>query len=221
MSRSTRLLLAALPAAALGAIVQAMAAPLHAVEPFVSATPVNAQAKVEAAQATATPTAIPTLAPTATPAPVVHTPAPAPVATHAATPEPTTPPRTPAPAPPRNLLRSADGRLDTAVGVYSDCSGATALTHSAAAVDTCVTQDTYFVGHNPGVFTPLLSESVGSVVTWWDGNGQAHVWRIVAVRSWVRADGVPPAVSGAVVAQFQTCEVADGSKDWIFDVVPA
>lgn len=223
MSRSTRLLLAALPAAALGAIVQATAAPLHAVEPFVSATPANAQARVEAAQSTATPTAIPTLAPTATPAPVVHTPAPAPVATHVATPEPTAPPRTPAPAPapPHNLLRSADGRLDTAVGVYSDCSGATALTHSAAAVDTCVTQDTYFVGHNPGVFTPLLSESVGSQVTWWDGSGQAHVWRIVAVRSWLRADGVPPPVSGAVVAQFQTCEVADGTKDWIYDVVPA
>jgi hypothetical protein len=196
--------------------VQAAASPLHATEPFVAVTPTGAQARVEAAAvATPSPTAIPTLA--STPA-ATATPA---VAQRPATPEPTAPPRTPAPVVLRNHLHSADGRLDTAVGVYSDCSGGTALTHAAAAIDTCVTQDTYFVGHNPGVFTPLLSESVGSLITWWDGSGQAHVLRVVAVRSWLRANGVPPLVSAAVVAQFQTCEVSDGSKDWIYDVVSA
>jgi hypothetical protein len=208
--RPSRLLLLSVPAAALAAAVQAAASPLQAVEPFVAVTPTGAQARVEAATAaTPGPTAIPTLA--STPAP----------AQRAATPEPSAPPRTPAPVVLRNHLHSADGRLDTAVGVYSDCSGGTALTHAAAAVDTCVTQDTYFVGHNPGVFTPLLSESVGSLITWWDGSGQAHVLRIVAVRSWLRADGVAPQVSAAVVAQFQTCEVSDGSKDWIYDAVAA
>ena len=211
MRRSSRLVLLTVPAAALAAAVQAAASPLHAVEPFVSAAPAQARAKVEAAA-------------TSTPAPA--TPAATPTAT--ATAAPTLPP-TPRPvaapaahvAPPRNLLRSADGRLNTAVGIYSDCTGATALTHSMAAIDTCVHQDTYFVGHNPGVFTPLLSESVGSVITWWDAGGTAHRLRITAVRSWLRADGVPPPVSGAVVAQFQTCQVADGSRDWIYDTVAA
>jgi hypothetical protein len=105
--------------------------------------------------------------------------------------------------------------------VYSDCSGNTALTHSEAAVDTCVSGRTYFVGHNPGVFTPLLSESVGSMITWWDGGGTAHRLRVVAVRNWLRADGVPPKASPDVVAQFQTCTVADGSRDVILDAVAA
>jgi hypothetical protein len=187
------------------------------VEPFTAETPAGAQARVEAAAvATPAPTAIPTLAPTPLPTPDPTAPprTPAPTRTPA-------PARTPAPVVLRNVLHSADGKLYTGVGIYSDCTGATALTHSSAAIDTCVTQDTYFVGHNPGVFTPLLSESVGSLITWWDGNAQAHVLRIVAVRSWLRANGVPPKVSGDVVAQFQTCEVSDGSRDWIYDVVPA
>jgi hypothetical protein len=105
--------------------------------------------------------------------------------------------------------------------VYSDCSGRTEVSHAVAQVDTCVGGRTYFVGHNPGVFTPLLSETVGSVITWWDSSGVAHRLRVVASRTWMRDDGVPPMVSGAVVAQFQTCLVLDGSKDLILDAVPA
>jgi hypothetical protein len=43
----------------------------------------------------------------------------------------------------------------------------------------------------------------------------------VGRRDWVRADGVPPPVSGAVTAQFQTCTVSDGSRDLILDAAPA
>jgi hypothetical protein len=217
--RSTRLLALTVPAAALATAVQAAAAPLHAVEPFVSRAPVNAPARVEAATVSTpapTPTVLPTLAPTPTAAPT-----PAPTAHVAPPPPPPTAPPTHAPVILTNLLRSDDGLLDTGVGIYSDCSGNTALTHAAAAIDTCVGGITYFVGHNPGVFTPLMSENVGSLITWWDANGSAHRLRIVAVRTWMRADGVPPAVSGAVVAQFQTCLLADGSKDRILDTVPA
>jgi len=213
--RLPRLLAFSLPAAALAGVLQVAASPTTTVEPFVAAAPRAAQAKVEAV-ATATPSPTPVITPLATPVPTPPTAAPKP-----APPPPPPPPPTRPPAPPRNLLRSADGRLDTGVGIYSDCSGSTALTHAMAAIDTCVTGRTYFVGHNPGVFTPLLSESVGSVITWWDGAGAAHALRIVAVRSWLRANGVPPPVSGAVVAQFQTCEVSDGSKDWIYDTTPA
>jgi hypothetical protein len=134
----------------------------------------------------------------------------------AAAPAPPPPPPTP-----HSRLLSEDGRLDTGVGVYSDCRGTTEVSHAVAAVDTCIGGRTYFVGHNPGVFTPLLAETVGSAVTWWDGNGTAHRLRIVARRDWMRDDGVPPMVSGAVVAQFQTCLVADGSRDLILDAVAA
>jgi hypothetical protein len=137
-----------------------------------------------------------------------------------ATPAPPPPPTAP-PAPPRSRLLSDDGRLNTGIGVYSDCTGATEVSHSIAQIDTCVRGRTYFVGHNPGVFTPLLSETVGSVITWWDGGGVAHRLQIVARRDWLRADGVPPLASGAVTVQLQTCLVADGSKDLILDAVPA
>jgi hypothetical protein len=123
-----------------------------------------------------------------------------------------------------NTLRSADGSLDTTVSTYSDCSGATELTHSQAAVDTCVSGRTYFVGHNSGVFTPLLSLGVGDLITWYDDAGAAHRLRIVAVRdNWLRDTGVPPLANGNVVAQFQTCETAypDGSHDRILDAVAA
>lgn len=216
MRRLPRLLAFTLPAAALAGAIQAAAAPVHAVDPFLAAAPHADQARVEAA-ATATPS--PVITPQATPVP---TPVPTAVPTPAPPPPPPPPTRPPAPPPPpHNLLRSADGRLDTGVGTYSDCTGATPLTHAMAAIDTCVGGRTYFVGHNPGVFTPLLSESVGSIITWWDGAGNAHRLRIVSVRQWQSANGVPPMVNGSVVAQFQTCENASGSVDWIFDAAAA
>jgi hypothetical protein len=125
---------------------------------------------------------------------------------------------------PHNLLLSADGNLDTGVTTYSDCTGATELTHAEAAIDTCVSGRTYFVGHNAGVFTPLLDLGVGGIITYYDSTGAAHRLRIVAVRDdWPRADGVPPLANDSVVAQFQTCETAypDGSHDRILDAVPA
>jgi hypothetical protein len=214
-----RLLCLTAPAAFLAVGAHLATPPVATVDPLLARAPVGQAAVQAATVATPDPTLDPTPAPptpTATPAP---TPTPQAVATPAA-PAPPPPPVAP-PPPPRSHLHSDDGRLDTAVGVYSDCSGNTALTHVEAAVDTCVGGRTYFVGHNPGVFTPLLSESVGALITWWDGGGTAHRLRVVAVRNWLRADGVPPKVSPDVVAQFQTCLVTDGSRDVIVDAVAA
>ncbi|MEA2618224.1 MAG: hypothetical protein QOE72_4007 [Chloroflexota bacterium] len=130
----------------------------------------------------------------------------------------------PAPAPggARNLLTSADGTLNTPVGVYSDCSGATAVPTGMAAVDTCVRGRTYFVGHNQGVFTPLMHMVVGSIVTWYDARGAVHRYRVVAVRD-TPGGGARPLTTTThrVAAQFQTCAVADGSVDRILDAVAA
>lgn len=119
-------------------------------------------------------------------------------------------------------LTSGDGTLNARVGVYTDCSGATGLTYAAAAIDTCIAGPTYFVGHNSGVFTPLMHFGVGSIITYYDGDAVAHVWRVVSVRpQWHAADGAPPPTQPDVVAQFQTCAAPDGSVDRILDVVAA
>lgn len=128
---------------------------------------------------------------------------------------------TPAPGGPRNLLTSDDGTLRTAVGVYADCSGAAAVPTDMAAVDTCIRGRTYFVGHNQGVFTPLMHMGVGALLTWYDSRGAVHRYRVVAVRD--TAGGAHPltTTSRRVDAQFQTCAVADGSIIRILDAVAA
>ncbi len=185
------------------------------------------RAGVKAVTATPAPTAVPTplRAPAPTPVTVVQRAAsapvqvPAPVVVHRA---PAPPPPPPAPVVLRNQLSSGDGTLHTAVGIYGDCSGRSELTHAMAAIDTCIPGPQYFVGHNVGVFTPLMHMGVGSIITYYDGGATAHVWRVVSVRAnWVSASGLPPATQGDVVAQFQTCVVPDGSIDRILDVVPA
>jgi hypothetical protein len=158
----------------------------------------------------ATPVATATPAPPAPPAPVSRS-----VVVPIAAPQ-----RAPAPASYHNRLVSSDGSINTYVGYYSDCSGRTALTHASAAIDTCVGGRTYFVGHNPGVFTPLFHMGVGTIITWFDGAGHAHRLRIVGVRTWYRSAGVPGLLGGAV-AQFQTCVTSDGSVERIMDAAPA
>jgi hypothetical protein len=116
-------------------------------------------------------------------------------------------------------LSSDDGTLHTGVGTYGDCSGHTPLQSGEAAVDVCIPGRTYFVGHNVGVFTPLVHMRVGDRITWTAASGARHRLRIVGVRDWVAANGTAPMVAGDVVAQFQTCLRRDGSLDRILDAV--
>jgi hypothetical protein len=131
------------------------------------------------------------------------------------------PPPAPVPGGPTDLLTSADGTLHAAVGVYTDCTGAAPVPTGMAAVDTCVRGRTYFVGHNQGVFTPLMHMGVGSLLTWYDAAGAVHRYRVVAVRD--TPGGARPLTTATrrVDAQFQTCAVADGSVDRILDAVRA
>ena len=143
-----------------------------------------------------------------TPIPVVVPP------TGAAILAPARPPR------PTDYLRSEDGLISTSVGYYYS------LQQSVPAWEAVLDLrmkmvSYYFDGHNPGVFSSLLSEHTGSVIDYWDGVGTVHRFRIIAVRSWDRYQGEPPPVSGSVVAQFQTCRTSDGSVDWIYDAVAA
>ena len=143
-------------------------------------------------------------------APLTGAGAPLPVATPGG--PPPAQPAPPAPAGPshRDYLTSDNGALNTAVSLYGDCAGQTPLTHATAAIDTCIQDRIYFVGHNPGVFTPLMSMGVGSVVTYWDDAGVPHRARIFAVFDWARTSGTPARTPGATM-EFQTCANADGS----------
>jgi len=123
--------------------------------------------------------------------------------------------------PTHNFLLSADGTLHTGVGLYTDCSGNTPLPGGQAAIDTCTSRVTYFVGHNVGVFTPLMHMGVGAMITWWDSNGTAHPLRVVSVRNWSHGPGFPTPARSDVIAQFQTCITADGSLDRVLDAVAA
>lgn len=117
------------------------------------------------------------------------------------------------------VLTAERGGLRVAVGSYTDCSGRSILQTGEAAVDPCIPGRAYFLGHNPGVFTPLLSTRVGDHITWTEMSGRTHQLRIIAVRRWVAADGVPPVVQSGVAAQFQTCLTPDGSLDLVLDAV--
>ena len=127
---------------------------------------------------------------------------------------------TPTPRPLTRYLRSEDGAISTSVGYYSSLQDSVPSWEAVLDLRMRLVPY-YFDGHNPGVFTPLLSEHVGSVIDYWDGTGRFHGFRIVAVRSWDRYQMEPPPVSGSVVAQFQTCRTSDGSVDWIYDAVAA
>ena len=109
-----------------------------------------------------------------------------------------------APRPRRNVLTGPHG-LNAPVGPnYTDCTGNSEVPHDAAVVDACQTAAVLFVGHNQGVFTPLLNFVRGDVITWFDGAGAQHRLRIVAVRD-VSAADFPPVLG---TYEFQTCRFA-------------
>lgn len=127
------------------------------------------------------------------------------------------------PAPPldnlRNRLVSADGTLNVPVGVYSDCSGDSPISRDRADLDPCFTGRAYFVGHSPGPFSPLLRMKIGAQITWFDGDGVANRYRVVAQRDFVRNSATLTLAQPDVAAQFQTCLTLDGSLDRILDAV--
>jgi hypothetical protein len=125
------------------------------------------------------------------------------------------------PAGPHDRLVSADGTLNVKVGVYADCSGKRPIDPHQADVDSCFIDRTYFVGHSPGVFSPLLRMGVGSLITWYDRNGASRSLRIVSRRDLPRNTQALSLSQPDVVAQFQTCLTADGSLDRILDAVAA
>jgi hypothetical protein len=127
-----------------------------------------------------------------------------------------------APAGPRSWISVPSVHLGVAVVDYDDCTGNTPMTRSAAVHYLCSAQPvTVLVGHNPGVFSPLLGTHAGDLVTYRDQSGQ----RTLRLNSPVR---VPPE-QAALYAQdgsythmvLTTCAAPDSSSYWVFIAVPA
>lgn len=86
------------------------------------------------------------------------------------------------------------------VGTYTDCTGKAAVGWSGAYFDSCFPAP-WIMAH-PTFFGAMNSWSVGTAVTWWDGNGTPHTYHIIDITvypsgsSGVRVDGS---------AHFQVC----------------
>ncbi len=107
------------------------------------------------------------------------------------------------------------GGVDVSVADYSDCTSQSPVPSGVAAIDTCVTWDTYFIGHNPGVFTPILDMADGTVMTYYDSSDVAHRYVVEGSVETSFGDPVTQPPEGSA-AQFQTCVTPTGSVTRIF-----
>ena len=122
-------------------------------------------------------------------------------------------------SPPRkSYFESADGKIKSAVQVYRDCKSEQAVGKTVER-DVCLEDSPqaprpghpklYLMGHNPGIFKPLLKAKVGDVFNYWDAVGTKFVIEVTGWRD-VKGDGKEPlkpllTVSGETFAQLQFC----------------
>lgn len=124
--------------------------------------------------------------------------------------------------PRRDWLEVPSVRLSLGVTTYDDCQGSEPLTRVTAARNSCAPPTVPFLmGHNPGVFSPLVGARVGDGVSYWDGSGSEHDFRLTSIdrvpQNQVWEHSGAPAKPHLVMI---TCAVADGSVDWVFQGEP-
>lgn len=130
-------------------------------------------------------------------------------------------PDAPAPTGPRSWVSVPSVHLGVAVVEYGDCTGDSAMTRSAAVHYLCTPSAvTTLVGHNPGVFSPLLGTHPGDLVMYRDYAGQ-HTLRL---NSPVRVSPEQAALyaqDGSYAHMvLTTCAAPDSSSYWVFIAVP-
>ena len=126
----------------------------------------------------------------------------------------------PTPRPGSRILVPSVG-LQVGVVDYSDCSGDTPMTRVSAVLFGCTPSAvTTFVGHNPGVFTPLLRTQTGDHV-FYQHDGVQDAWIITARYRVSPQDASTYAEDGSYQhAVFATCAEPDSSAYWIFIATP-
>lgn len=121
-----------------------------------------------------------------------------------------------------NWISAPDVNLGVRVGHYTDCSGAAPLTRSEAQTYDCTPADlTVILGHNPGVFTPLVRARVGERVDYWDGSGADRAFSISEIHRVTKEESYPYVQDGSHThLVLVTCAVPDGSIDWVILAEP-
>lgn len=125
--------------------------------------------------------------------------------------------------PPRPGFQISVPAVGLRVGVvdYGDCAGNTAMTRVSAVHFLCAPSAvTTFVGHNPGVFTPLLRTQPGDRV-YYSHDGVQDAWVISARYRVSPQDAAGYTQDGSYPhAVFATCAEPDSSAYWIFIATP-
>jgi len=124
--------------------------------------------------------------------------------------------------PHRSWLVVPNAGVSTGLADYRDCTGGSGLDRNVAARDWCAADAVvYLVGHNQGVFTPLLHLRAGDLARYWDASGVAVTYRIdhidqvdYTATSGYMMDGSRPHLT------MQTCAVPDGSQELEFVAYP-
>lgn len=128
-----------------------------------------------------------------------------------------------APAAPPSVRRSwisapAVGLEIPVICCYSDRSGSVIPAQGVATIDTRAgANNLYLLGHNPGVFSPLLGLGPGALVRYWDNAGRAHDFIVQSRTSVGRTDVSPLLASyGSLTLTLQTCLTGTTSTVWVF-----
>ena len=126
----------------------------------------------------------------------------------------------PTPRPGSRILVPSVG-LQVGVVDYSDCSGETPMTRLTAVHFMCTPAAvTTFVGHNPGVFTPLLRTQAGDHF-YYQHDGVQDAWVLTGRYRVSPQDAAAYSQDGSYQhAVLATCAEPDSSAYWIFVGAP-
>lgn len=92
--------------------------------------------------------------------------------------------------------------LTMPVSIYADCMGMSRVPYDSAALDTCWTGEYYFVGHNPGIFTPIQRLRRGDIVGFNDGK-KSHYFIVDSSEVRTTTEWFP--APDGINARMQTC----------------
>jgi len=101
---------------------------------------------------------------------------------------------------------------------YRDWAGRAIPAHGVVTFDARAgANNIYLLGHNPGVFSPLLGVGPGTVVRYWDDRGTLREFLVQARYNVSRTDASPLLASyGAPTLTLQTCLTGTTSTVWVW-----
>jgi len=125
-----------------------------------------------------------------------------------------------APAVKTNWISIARLGLSQPVGWYTDCLGQAPVPRWGTWRWNCAgANNTYILGHNPGVFTPILGLRPGDVVQYGDTAGTIRSYRVTMTTIVTNAQLWPLDATAVPSLTLQTCWTWDGSRDFIVRAV--